>query len=274
MANKEKYVQALEEFKSLLKKFNASSYNDSSWDELRTTINQKRHLVEKLVKRTGAGKLMSISPPPMVGGFVLNNLNPFDLIFNAPYGVNVTYSIIDNIDHALGVITSDENFNLEQEAEKIHVAKELNPKTVFLVHGHDNEVKEQVARFLEKIGLNPVILHEKVNSGLTIIEKFEKYAEASYAIVLITPDDLASSIKNPEVKSLRARQNVILELGYFLAKLGRKNVCAMIKGNVERPSDYDGILYIAYDSEGGWKLLLVKELKEAGLDFDSNKLFI
>lgn len=89
--------------------------------------------------------------------------------------------------------------------------------------------------------------------------------------MLLRPDDVARSVSEDEtVKRFRARQNVVFELGYFIAKLGRPNICAILKGAIETPSDYDGILYIQYDNADAWKLLLAKEMKEAGIDIDMN----
>ena len=115
-------------------------------------------------------------------------------------------------------------------------------KKVFLVHGHDISAKESVARFLEKLQLTPVILHEQANEGRTIIEKFEAYADVGYAVVLLTPDDVGATSSSPEKLAGRARQNVILELGYFTGKLGRRRVCGLFKPGVEVPSDFHGVL--------------------------------
>jgi predicted nucleotide-binding protein len=141
------------------------------------------------------------------------------------------------------------------------------------VHGHDNEVKQTVARYLEKLGIEVTILHEKASSGNTIIEKFERNSDVAYAVVLMTPDDVGAVKDQREQLNYRARQNVIFELGYFMGKLDRKRVCALLKGDIERPSDYDGIIYIALDPADGWKLLLAKEMKEAGLNIDLNLAF-
>ena len=104
----------------------------------------------------------------------------------------------------------------------------LNSRKVFIVHGHDNEAKERVARFLEKLGLEPIILHEKASSGRTIIEKFETYSgDIAFAVVLLTPDDVGCAALSRENQKPRARQNVILELGYFLGRLGRVRICAL-----------------------------------------------
>jgi len=148
---------------------------------------------------------------------------------------------------------------------------------IFVVHGHDSEAKSVVARFVEHCGLEPIVLHEQADQGQTIIEKFEQNADVSFAIILLTPDDVGcNSLELPKegLDGLRprARQNVILELGYFIGRLGRKNVCALKKGDMELPSDFSGVVYTNYDgADEGWKLKLVREIKAAGLDVDLNK---
>ena len=118
---------------------------------------------------------------------------------------------------------------------------------IFIVHGHNNEVKINVARTVEKLGLNAIILHEQANAGKTIIEKFESHSNVGFAIVLLTDDDLGKA-KKDENLVLRARQNVILELGYFIGKLGRDRVCPLYTQGVELPSDLYGLLYIPVDT--------------------------
>ncbi len=144
---------------------------------------------------------------------------------------------------------------------------------VFVVHGHDQGGKEAVARFLEKLGLEPVILHEKPNAGRTIIEKFSDYSDVHFAVILITGDDEGKPKGSSEVLKLRARQNVILELGYFLGKLGRARVCALHEDGVEIPSDYQGVLFVPLDKNDKWKYDLVTELKAAGFTVDANRIF-
>lgn len=143
-------------------------------------------------------------------------------------------------------------------------------RRVFLVHGHDEEAKQSVARFIEKLQLEPVILQEQPNEGRTIIEKFEKNADVEYAIILLTPDDVGYPKDKPNEAGSRARQNVILELGYFVGRLSRKRVCALCKGSVEIPSDYHGVLYLPMDDADGWKLKLAREIKQSGLSIDLN----
>jgi predicted nucleotide-binding protein len=152
-----------------------------------------------------------------------------------------------------------------------HAVKQ-STRRVFVVHGHDDGLKETVARYLGKLSLDPIILHEKANEGRTIIEKFEAHAEVDFAVVLFTPDDVGFPTgKKDEAKS-RPRQNVILELGFFIGRLGRRNVCVLHKGDMEMLSDIAGVLYVPVDPSGNWQLLLAKELKTAGLEIDMNKL--
>lgn len=140
---------------------------------------------------------------------------------------------------------------------------------IFIVHGHNNEIKSEVARLSDKIGLNPIILHEQANGGKTIIEKFEQHSNVGFAIILLTDDDLGKT-KTEEDLHTRARQNVILELGYFIGKLGRERICPLYVKGVELPNDLSGILYTDIDEVGHWKYKLAKELKEAGYNIDMN----
>lgn len=145
-------------------------------------------------------------------------------------------------------------------------------RRVFIVHGRDEGTREAVARFLAQLDLIPIILHETASAGLTIIEKVESNAEACFAVILLTPDDAGRLVLVPEAESLpRARQNVIFEWGYFVGKLGRRNVCALRADGVELPSDMHGIVYVDLDASGAWKMLLVRELKAAGIDVDANR---
>ena len=143
---------------------------------------------------------------------------------------------------------------------------------VFIVHGHDEAAKHAVARFVAKFDIEPIILDERASRGQTIIDKFEESAgEAGFAIVLLTPDDVAARKGESKIKP-RARQNVILELGYFLGRLGRERVRVLHKEKVELPSDIHGIIYVTMDNSNGWQLELGKEMKKAGLLVDLNKL--
>lgn len=145
-------------------------------------------------------------------------------------------------------------------------------KDIFIVHGHNNELKETVARVLEKLGLNPIILHEQPNKGKTIIEKLEDAANrAGFAIILLTGDDIGRSQKEDALKP-RARQNVIFEMGLFMGKIGRARVMPLLEEGVENPSDLEGIVYTPIDSKDSWKLDLVQELQAAGYKVSADKL--
>jgi len=144
---------------------------------------------------------------------------------------------------------------------------------VFLVHGQDVAARESVARFLQNLGLSVVLLSEVASSNLTIAEKLERYANVRFAVVLLTPDDKGGPAHAmPASYSLRARQNVILELGYFMGRLGRERVCTLYKEGVETPSDYHGVVYVPMDLAGAWKLGLAKELKASGLAVDLSRV--
>jgi len=136
---------------------------------------------------------------------------------------------------------------------------------VFIVHGHDESVKNEVASFIRELGLEAIILHEQANKGRTIIEKFEDHANVGFAVVLMTPDDVGARSGNESALKPRARQNVVMELGFFLGKLGRERVCALHKGNLEIPSDYQGVLFVPLDRGVDWRESLRKEIEAAGI---------
>lgn len=174
------------------------------------------------------------------------------------------YSVKHIINQILISLPGDRN-NYSKEKKAID-------RAIFIVHGKDEAAKQSLARFLEKLDLNPIILHEKPDKGKTIIEKFESYSKVSFAIVLLTPDDEGYPKGEKKKLNQRARQNVIFELGFFIGKLGRERVCALYKPDIELPSDYSGIIYKIFDDTGGWKLELAKEMEDAGIEIDHKKL--
>ena len=163
--------------------------------------------------------------------------------------------------------TVKEEFELFGSGERsAKLATSGNTTSVFIVHGHDEELKQSVARYIEKLGIEAVILHEKPNKGRTIIEKFDDYANVGFAIVLLSADDVVRSTEDTASVAYRARQNVIFELGFFLGRLGREKVAAIFRPheNFEMPSDYSGVLFVPYEADGSWRFQLAKELKECG----------
>ena len=152
----------------------------------------------------------------------------------------------------------------------------IDTEKVFIVHGHDHGTRDTMARFLQDLELEPIILQEQPNQGLTIIEKFESYSQVGFAIVLFTPDDIGSAKGDVDSPRYRARQNVIFELGYLIRHLGRSRVAVLYKGNkgeIEILSDYSGVIYTEMDDAGGWKLEIIREMKSAGFSVDANRAF-
>ena len=187
--------------------------------------------------------------------------------------ISTIISVVDEMKKTVG-IHDQESILSAQRNEKI--ASELrttsiNNKKIFIVHGHNEGMKQGVARFIEKNKLEPIILDEQANQGNVLIEKFEKNSDVGYAIVLCSGDDIGYAKDTPDAAKPRARQNVVFELGYFFAKLGRGRVAVLVEENValEKPSDISGIVYIGYDSQEAWKLKLARELKACSYDIQS-----
>ena len=150
-------------------------------------------------------------------------------------------------------------------------------RKVFVVYGHDQTSRTQLEAMLRRWGLEPLILDQLPTEGQTVIEKLEAaIAEASFGVVLATPDDEGHRANRPDEKAYRARQNVVLELGMLLAKLGRQNVAILLKTqeNMERPSDIQGLIYVPYKDdiakEAG--VSLAKTMAARGYQIDIKKL--
>lgn len=195
----------------------------------------------------------------------------------ADFGIQFFYAgthIMKNV-HAVTrqiIVPFNRDYKAFVLAQGQTVPRLMRPLTnrIFVVHGHDREARETVARYLEKIGFEAVILHEQANRSRTIIEKIEANRDVSFAVVLLTPDD--EGCAKGGTPEPRARQNVLLELGYFMALLGRENVCALKRGDVEIPSDFAGVIWEPMDDNGGWKSALARELEASGHVIDWNKV--
>lgn len=193
-----------------------------------------------------------------------------------PYGICMIVSrqgIVTNTDY-----TKKITGRILKECESLIEETPNNPKApmdkskVFIVHGHDGEAKQAVARFVENLGFEAIILHEQASAGNTIIEKIEANSNVGFGIVLYTPCDLGRSKEEKDQLKPRARQNVVFEHGYLIGKIGRENVCALVKGDIETPNDISGVVYIKMDEGDGWKLAVAKEMKESGYEVDLNKI--
>lgn len=182
-------------------------------------------------------------------------------------GIQNVDALIQSMIQEIKEYWQDEEQVLPQEGEQC-------PSTtnrVFIVHGHNDSYREAVARFIERLRLEPIILHEQTDQGKTIIEKFLHYSDVSFAIILLTGDDRGGPKSVVcEDQKIRPRQNVVFELGFFIGKLGREFVCPLYEDGVELPSDYVGVTYVPLDHGGVWKMQLARELKSAGLPVDMN----
>jgi len=263
MSSKSDKANSLELLENLKNEALSLQYNDDNLDKVK-----KR--AEMLVKNVFGqdseylGKLEKILFSPIFGWHDADSSHNLDS-FNS--GKKQLLNLIDVMLEEITIFHMDTPKASSQ-------AKTINNK-VFIVHGHNEEMKQSAARFVEQIRLKPIILHEQPSKGKTIIEKFEEYSNVSFAVVLLSADDVAySKDSSVEDAKLRARQNVIFELGYFIGFLGRERVVALYQqaDNFEIPSDYQGVLFIPYDRHDNWKYQIVKELKALGYDIDANRL--
>lgn len=178
-------------------------------------------------------------------------------------------ALLQEAQRVLGEDLADAEHEAEPATAHVEQPAVLS-RRVFVVHGHDEGARETVARFLEKIAFEPIILHEKASRNRTVIEKIEAYHDVGFAVVLLTPDD-EGCVKGGKPEP-RARQNVLLELGYFMGRLGRDKVCALKREDVDIPSDFAGVVWVPIDASNGWKQALGQELEAAGHEVDWNKV--
>lgn len=197
---------------------------------------------------------------------IVRFVGPEDILNFKAHAQDITTKVFDDVKAELQVKGAKKQVKGAKKAEAEH-----SYSRVFVVHGRDDLVKTEAARFIEKLGLEAVILHEQASAGKTIIEKIEEHTNVGFAIVLYTPCDFGGLAGQSATKP-RARQNVVFEHGYLIGKLGRHNVCALVKGEVEIPNDISGVVYISLDAPQAWHLALAKELRNAGYPIDMNRL--
>lgn len=200
----------------------------------------------------------------------LTNLLGEDIVKEVKHQISEKINYLENIIEQLplipqvAVIATKDNRDMNTKID-------IETKDVFIVHGHDSGLKNEVARFVADMGYNPIILHEQPNQGKTIIEKIETFSNVCYAIILYTPCDIGASNDGSNMRP-RARQNVVFEHGYLIGKLRREKVCALIKDDVEKPGDIDGVIYVTYDNRGAWKMEIAREFQTLGLQFNSDAI--
>lgn len=169
----------------------------------------------------------------------------------------------------LAVKALDDDLFGEVIGQTTNPSNNFDPKSIFIVHGHNHEAKNELELFLKELGLKPIVLHREADEGQTIIEKFERHSNVGFAIVLLTPDDaVAPSHRDTGIKESvesRARQNVIFEFGFFVGRLGRNRVCCLHQQPVTLPSDLSGLIYKPFKAHiEEVKYAIIKELKAAG----------
>lgn len=273
------YERPLKKLAQLLKHSDLENYNI----QLTAGLDLEKFIEES--ERTGGGmigsqKLLWPDDPEQVLGLTLLLIEKFgsDPDYATVFGRHFFYSGSSKVVAGIHSITGQliipfvrdyKNF-VQSKGDVQVVLKAPFSRKVFIVHGHDDGAREMVARFLEKIGLEAVILHEQANQGRTVIEKVVAHGDVGFAVVLLTPDD-EGSVKGGTLEP-RPRQNVLLELGYFIGRLGRDKVCALKRGILEIPSDFAGVVWEQMDAGGGWKQSLARELQAAGHEIDWNKV--
>jgi predicted nucleotide-binding protein len=231
-----------------------------TWDEYNTTLLERIFSTEELSHEYSYWGIMAVGGPRSLTDEVNQFLDD----------VNGKIRRLESIVERLPLYGGDKKTGLTRSGVTMATAASRH---VFVVHGRNNELKETVARYLAQLRLEPVILHEQPSAGRTVIEKFESHCDACFAVILLTPDDVGclSPATSLDALGKRARQNVVFEWGFFVAKLGRRNVCALVAEGVELPSDMGGIVFIPLDQYGAWKMLLARELKACKVDIDLNR---
>ncbi len=270
------------EFRNLAKKYFELTVNaqeiltHTRWMESHTIDPKIRDLCIK--NRSFGEKFRALVRPSEKLFGKWSNFDNFEVsnsdVRNATNNRGALETLAHNRDLLLRVLEAAADPKLVETRKKRELSiRGLSTKRIFVVHGHDAEARKAVSDFLKMLDFDPIVLHEQANLGKTVIEKFEANADVGFAVVLLTADDqVKSTVSTDQSITYRARQNVILELGYFIAKLGRDRVCALKKGDIELPSDILGVAYTKLDDAGGWKLELARELAAVGFTIDATKL--
>lgn len=251
---------------------NTLEYNDDRHEKISVFKHKTKRILKKLIS----------DPDEYISELQKITFRPFIHIPNEPTdhqlekdfllsGIRQTKRLLQN---AISDIELEKEISYDEEAIELNFTPqkilEKNKTKVFIVHGHDDGLKNEVALFIQRLGLEAIILHEQVSRSQTIIEKIESYSDVGFSIVLYTPCDIGGSVSSEKVQP-RARQNVVFEHGYFVAKLGRENVVALKKGQVEVPNDLSGMVYVSYE-QNNWKRDIAHELKASGYKIDFEKV--
>ncbi len=238
-------ISNIDQWKNAEKKYN--HWNGENYESLK-----------KIFKKNTIAKDYS-SSEWTIGRILISDLKLDEKTAKLHKDIEEKLNKLNSIKMSLGV--------LETKTEK---KRELAKIKVFFVHGSDCDTKDKVLNFIIKIGLEPIILKELAAAGKTLIDEIQEQSDVKYAIALLTPDNVGGVYS--EELQFRPTQNVILEVGFFVGKYGRKNVSTLHHEDIELPADYHGYEYIKIDNMDNWKAILVKELNNAGFDIDLNKI--
>jgi predicted nucleotide-binding protein len=253
---------------------------EDRWQEVRTFLIQECDAIVAIIGGKGTADVLQkamlahkpVFPIPVAGGAAATewerlkrakycNRRAGDLDFLADRSLSPE-ALADTVAHECAGLLKSQPTNYSRR--------------IFVVHGRDGALKSEVARFLERLNLEPVILHEQPDKGATIFDKLlTELSDVGYAFVLISPDDRGSLAEEKKTQP-RARQNVVFEHGLLVGRLGSKRVCAVVKGAVEVPSDLQGVVYKHIPHGGSIDAIaieLVRELVGAGYEIDPQALW-
>ena len=184
------------------------------------------------------------------------------------YSSEKAFSMLNTINNEINVFISKAVVKLggaKYNLRKYGQAVNNDNRRIFIVHGRNHIVRDEVRDFLKSKNFEPIILEYEVNRGQFVLEKFLSAASSvSYAIVLMTADDKVVDCDDNDVG--RARQNVVLELGYFISQIGKERILILQDPNIENPSDINGLLYENLDDSDKWKERILKELYGLGYE--------
>ena len=272
--NKSHVLKKLEDFKERLLKDVAVAYQDRGSDYGRERFSAWRRQVNKFLDESLPGSRAGLDRKlNHIVAFRKQNESQLEIFMREDGNPSIAFIdslVIDIKNDEYDFSTTDKK--LHQAPKKISGVDVNESRSVFIVHGHDEVLKVKVARFVEKMGYKAIILHEQASRGQTVIEKIESSADVGFAIVLYAEDDAGNSKKEAQAGRLnpRARQNVLFEHGYLIAKLGRARVASLVAGKPKLPSDVLGVVYI---EDANWEAAVAKEMKAVGFSVDFNKLF-
>ena len=254
MLSKEKRLEVINR---QINKLNDNTFKYNIW------LEETKNLMEKVFSNFENKKLQlreAVNQP----GAAFNGLNIKEL-------KQAWKEILEGYIYEIDLESDNSSKNETKHIENTN-QKGTDKQQVFIVHGHDEAAKTKTARFIEKLGLKPIILHEQASGSKTVIEKIEAYSNVDFGIVIYTPCDTGAKKEDDLKLKNRARQNVVFEHGFLIGKIGRENVCALVKDDIETPNDISGVVYVKMDEDEAWQLKVAKELRNVGYNIDMNNL--